>query len=60
MELKAILFNVDWIHLAQGRHQWRAFMITIMNFRVPYIARNIVSDSAIFGFSKQTQLHGVN
>jgi len=27
--------GVDWIHLAQDREHWRAFLDTIINFRVP-------------------------
>jgi hypothetical protein len=27
--------GVDWIHLAQGRDQWRAFVNTVMNLWVP-------------------------
>jgi hypothetical protein len=26
---------VDWIHLAQGRDQWRALANTVMNLRIP-------------------------
>jgi len=26
---------LDWIHLAQGRGQWRALVNTVMNLRVP-------------------------
>jgi len=25
--------NVDWIHLAQDREQWRALVNTVMNFQ---------------------------
>jgi hypothetical protein len=27
--------SVDWINLAQGRHQWRAVVSTVINLRVP-------------------------
>jgi hypothetical protein len=27
--------GVNWIHLAQDRFQWRAFVNTVMNLRVP-------------------------
>jgi hypothetical protein len=27
--------GVDWIHLAKDRDQWRAFVNTVMNLRVP-------------------------
>jgi hypothetical protein len=27
--------GVDWIVLAQDRNQWRAFVNTVMNLRVP-------------------------
>jgi hypothetical protein len=35
MDLKEIEFDdVDRIYLSQGREQWRALVITIMNFDV--------------------------
>jgi hypothetical protein len=27
--------GMDWIYLAQDMDQWRAFVITVMNLRVP-------------------------
>jgi len=27
--------DTDWIHLAKNREQWRAYVNTIMKFRVP-------------------------
>jgi hypothetical protein len=28
--------DVDWMHLAQDRDQWYAFMNTVMNLRFPW------------------------
>jgi hypothetical protein len=36
MDLRVIVLKgVDWIHLAKDRDQWRDFVNTIMNLRVP-------------------------
>jgi hypothetical protein len=36
MDLREIGWDgMDWIYLAQGRNQWRVFVNTVMNPRVP-------------------------
>jgi hypothetical protein len=36
MNLREIVIDgLDWIQLAQGRVQWRGFVNTVMNLRVP-------------------------
>jgi hypothetical protein len=40
MDLREIgIDGVNWIGLAQDRVQWRAFVNTVMNLRVPYESR---------------------
>jgi hypothetical protein len=34
--------DVDWTQLAQDRVQWQALVVTIMNFRFPLTARNVL------------------
>jgi hypothetical protein len=43
--------GVNWIRLAQDRVQWRAFVNTVMNLRVPYESRiffDKLSDNQLF------------
>jgi hypothetical protein len=36
MDLRDVVSSgIDWIDLAQDRDQWRAFVKTVMSFRVP-------------------------
>jgi hypothetical protein len=36
IDLREIRWDgMDWIHLAQNRDQWRAFVDTVMKLRVP-------------------------
>jgi hypothetical protein len=35
MDLREIISGANWIHLAEDRVQWQAFVSTIMNPQVP-------------------------
>jgi hypothetical protein len=52
MDLREIgIAWANWIRLAQDRVQWRAFVNTVMNLRIPYRGRDIsdkLSDNQLF------------
>jgi hypothetical protein len=52
MDLREIgIDGANWIRLAQDRVQWRAFVNTVMNLRVPYgsgIFFDELSDNQLF------------
>jgi hypothetical protein len=43
--------DVGWIHLAQERGQWRAFVNTVMNLQVPYMAGDFLTSFTTISFS---------
>jgi hypothetical protein len=51
--------TVDWIDLAEDRHQWRALVNTVMNLQVPYNVGKFLSSCATGSFSRRAQFHGV-
>jgi hypothetical protein len=53
--------NVDWIHLAHDKDQWRALVNTELNFLlVPLNAENSLNGWATAGVSKRTHLPTVS
>jgi hypothetical protein len=52
--------DMDWIYLAWGRDQWSNLLNMVMNLRVPKNFGKFLSSCARGGFSRRSQLHGVN
>jgi hypothetical protein len=48
--------GMDWFDVVQDRDQWRAFVNTVMNLRIPINAGRLLSSCTI-GSSSRTQLH---
>jgi hypothetical protein len=56
MDLREIVWDMDWIDLAQDKDQWRALVNTVMNLRVPKNAGNFLSGCTIVSFSRRAEL----
>jgi hypothetical protein len=61
MDLKEIGFgDVDWIHSAQDRDTWWAFVNTVMNLWVPKMRGISGLAEHTLSFSRRSLLHGVS
>jgi hypothetical protein len=49
--------SMDWNDLAQDREQWRTFVKTVMNLRVPENVGKFLSSCATGRFSRTAQLY---
>jgi hypothetical protein len=58
MALGEIEWNgINWIDLAEDRDQWRAFVSTAINLRLPYNAGKFLSSCTMGSFSRRAQFH---
>jgi hypothetical protein len=51
---------VDWVHLAQGRDQWRGRVNTVTDLRVPQNAGSFLTNWVTISFWRRTLLHEVS
>jgi len=51
--------HADWIHLTQGRDQWRALVNTVMNLRISQKAYHFLTSGVTIS-SSRTLLRGVS
>jgi hypothetical protein len=51
---------MDWIDVAENRDQWRAFVNTAMNLRVPLYVGKFLRGGTTGSFSRRARLHRVS
>lgn len=60
ISLKEIRWKgMDWIHQAQNRGQWQAYVSTVINLWVPYNAGNFLTSWTAVSFSRRIMFHRV-
>ena len=40
---------MEWLQLAQNRHEWRILMNTVMNLQISYNVGNLLTDWGVVG-----------
>ena len=61
MDFKGVVLeNLDWINVAQDREKQRVLLNTVMNIRVAWNARDVLTGAGITSFSQRIMLHEVS
>jgi hypothetical protein len=48
--------DVDWVHLTQYGHEWRAVVNAVMNLRISLKSENVILGSETEGYLNDTRL----